>query len=170
MKTYPFAAVIAAHREPHPRRARQRRKAADQPGEKLFKQHCTGCHPNGGNIVNPQKTLSKKDREANKVMTADDIVKLMRNPGPGMSKFDPKLISDKDAHDDRRIRHQYLQIVSTHSFLKPCTERCMAFLFPFRAAKLFSVQTVSHVLGRIMPATGFVCLQFRFLDKGGGAT
>ena len=72
--------------------------AAGQSGETLFKQHCAGCHPNGGNILTAQKSLSKKDREANNVRTKDDIVKLMRNPGPGMSKFDPKLIPDKDAH------------------------------------------------------------------------
>lgn len=72
--------------------------AAAGSAETLFKQHCAACHPNGGNIVNPQKTLSKKDRETNKVKTADDIVRQMRNPGPGMSKFDTKLVSDKDAH------------------------------------------------------------------------
>jgi cytochrome c6 len=72
--------------------------AAGLPGETLFKQHCAACHPNGGNIVNPQKTLNRKDLDANKIKTADDIVRLMRNPGPGMSKFDAKLIPDKDAH------------------------------------------------------------------------
>ena len=29
-------------------------------GEALFKQHCSSCHPDGGNIVNPQKTCSKE--------------------------------------------------------------------------------------------------------------
>ena len=70
---------------------------ATEAGETLFKQHCTVCHPGGSNIINPQKTLQKKTREANNVKTADDIVKLMRNPGPGMTKFDAKTISDKDA-------------------------------------------------------------------------
>ena len=55
------------------------------------------CHPDGGNIVNPQKTLHKKDREANGVKTTSDIVNKMRNPGPGMTQFDGKTISDKDA-------------------------------------------------------------------------
>ena len=71
--------------------------AAGNPGETLFKQHCAACHPDGGNIINPQKTLQKKAREANKVKTADDIVKTMRNPGPGMTKFDTRTIPDKDA-------------------------------------------------------------------------
>ena len=66
-------------------------------GEALFKQNCSPCHPNGGNIVNPKKTLHKKDRNANGVKTAKDIIHLMRNPGPGMTKFDKKTIPDKDA-------------------------------------------------------------------------
>jgi cytochrome c6 len=71
---------------------------AEQTGEALFKQNCAICHVNGGNIVNAQKPLHKKEREANGVKTADDIIKRMRNPGPGMTMFDEKTISNKDAH------------------------------------------------------------------------
>lgn len=71
--------------------------AEDQEGEALFKKNCAICHVDGGNIINPQKTLHKKDREANKVKTAADIIKRMRNPGPGMTQFDTKMISDADA-------------------------------------------------------------------------
>lgn len=60
-------------------------------------QNCSTCHPNGDNTVNPQKPLHKKEREANGVKTAADIVGKMRNPGPGMTKFDEKTISDEDA-------------------------------------------------------------------------
>ncbi|HUI67650.1 MAG TPA: c-type cytochrome [Nitrospirota bacterium] len=75
--------------------------AADpaQSGEALFKQHCAVCHPDGGNIVNPKKTLHKQDREANNVKTEADIVKIMRNPGPGMIKFDANTIPDKQAKE-----------------------------------------------------------------------
>jgi cytochrome c6 len=66
-------------------------------GEALFKQNCSPCHPDGGNIINPQKTLHKKDREVNNLRKPEDIVSKMRNPGPGMTKFDNKTISDKDA-------------------------------------------------------------------------
>lgn len=66
-------------------------------GEKEFKEHCAACHPRGGNIINSQKTLHKKDREANKVMTADDIIGKMRNPGPEMTQFDKGTISDEEA-------------------------------------------------------------------------
>lgn len=75
-------------------------------GESLFKQHCAACHPGGGNILSPGKTLRKKDLDANDINTARDIVKKMRNPGPfpthpqewaGMRIFDEKTISDDDA-------------------------------------------------------------------------
>jgi cytochrome c6 len=71
---------------------------ASQSGEELFKKNCSVCHVDGGNIINPQKTLQKKDREANNIKTANDIIKRMRNPGPGMTEFNQKTISDKDAH------------------------------------------------------------------------
>ena len=66
-------------------------------GAAKFKEQCAVCHVDGGNIINTKKTLQKKDREANNIKTAADIVRNMRNPGPGMTKFDEKTISDKDA-------------------------------------------------------------------------
>jgi cytochrome c6 len=66
-------------------------------GKQLFEQNCSPCHPNGSNIINPAFTLHKNDREAHGVKTAKDIMGKMRNPGPGMTKFDEKMISDKDA-------------------------------------------------------------------------
>ena len=72
-------------------------KTAVKTGEELFKAHCAVCHPDGGNIVNPQKTLHKKDRDANNIKKSTNIVKKMREPGPGMTKFDKITISDNDA-------------------------------------------------------------------------
>jgi cytochrome c6 len=66
-------------------------------GKKEFDEHCAVCHPEGGNIINRAKTLHKKDREANGVKKAGDIVQKMRKPGPGMTPFDKKTISDKEA-------------------------------------------------------------------------
>ena len=66
-------------------------------GEELFKQHCMSCHPDGGNIVNPQKTLGKEALKSRKITSPKDIVKIMRKPGPGMTMFDAKTIPDKDA-------------------------------------------------------------------------
>ena len=75
-------------------------------GESLFQKHCAACHPKGGNILSPNKTLYRKDLEANNIRTAQDIVAKMRNPGPapthpqewaGMKMFDEKAISEDDA-------------------------------------------------------------------------
>jgi cytochrome c6 len=71
--------------------------AAKNFGEELFKQHCAGCHPDGGNIIDPKYTLHKKDLKAHRITKPADIVTIMRNPGPGMTKFDKKTIPDKDA-------------------------------------------------------------------------
>lgn len=66
-------------------------------GESLFKWNCAVCHPDGGNIIRPNKTLHKKDREANGVITAADIIGKMRRPGEGMTQFDKNTIPDNDA-------------------------------------------------------------------------
>lgn len=68
-------------------------------GEAEFKEHCAVCHPGGGNIVNPAKPLTRSAREANNVKTVADIVKIMRNPGPSMTKFDTKTIPDNEAQE-----------------------------------------------------------------------
>jgi len=77
--------------------AEQAKQGEVKSGESLFKQNCAVCHPDGGNNVNPQRTLHMKDREANGVKTAADIIGKMRNPGPGMTKFDETTLPDKDA-------------------------------------------------------------------------
>ncbi len=66
-------------------------------GEEKFKALCSMCHPGGGNIINPKKTLHKADRESNNVKTADDIIRIMRNPGPKMTKFDEKYFPEAEA-------------------------------------------------------------------------
>ncbi|HBG04245.1 MAG: cytochrome C [Geobacteraceae bacterium GWC2_58_44] len=71
-------------------------------GEKInaqheFEEHCAVCHPKGGNIMKPDKTLSKKSMAGHGIKSEKDIVAKMRNPGPGMNKFDAKTVSDKEA-------------------------------------------------------------------------
>ena len=68
-------------------------------GEKLFKQHCADCHPDGGNVINPSKTLRKADLEANKIITKSDIVDKMRHPGKGMSTWSAATLPDSDAQE-----------------------------------------------------------------------
>jgi cytochrome c6 len=66
-------------------------------GQELFQKHCAVCHPDGGNIINQKRTLKKKDMAQEGIKNAQGIVKFMRNPGPGMTKFDQSTLSDKDA-------------------------------------------------------------------------
>ena len=73
--------------------------SSESKGEKLFMKHCSKCHPDGGNVVTVTKSLNPKDREANNVKTKEDIIRLMRKPGPGMVKFGTKVISEKDARE-----------------------------------------------------------------------
>ncbi len=68
-------------------------------GKELFMKHCAACHPDGGNIINAQKTLHKKDLTANNIKSAKDIIGKMRNPGAGMSQFDKNTVSDKEAKE-----------------------------------------------------------------------
>ncbi|HMK49831.1 MAG TPA: c-type cytochrome [Thermodesulfovibrionales bacterium] len=71
----------------------------ESPGEAAFNQYCMVCHPGGGNILNSSKTLHKKDLDANNIKSPEDIVRLIRNPGPQMTSFDKNAISDKLAKE-----------------------------------------------------------------------
>lgn len=66
-------------------------------GEAEFKEHCAVCHPDGGNTINPAKTLHKKDLDASGIKKQADIIAKMRKPGPGMTQFDKKTVPDKEA-------------------------------------------------------------------------
>lgn len=66
-------------------------------GKNEFNKHCAVCHPDGGNTINVNKPLHKKELRANGVKSAKDIIAKMRNPGPGMTKFDERIISNKEA-------------------------------------------------------------------------
>ena len=72
----------------------------------MFRENCAVCHPDGGNILNPSKTLHRKDLEANGITKPGDIVAKMRNPGAfpthpsewsGMKIFDEGMISHEEA-------------------------------------------------------------------------
>ena len=66
-------------------------------GKQAFDKNCAVCHKDGGNTINPAKTIHKKDLEASGIAKPADIIAKMRNPGPGMTKFDQKTIPDKTA-------------------------------------------------------------------------
>jgi cytochrome c6 len=71
--------------------------AASLVGEQAFVKHCSVCHPKGGNIINPAKTLQKKVLAANGIQKPADIVAKIRKPGTGMTPFDEKAIPDETA-------------------------------------------------------------------------
>jgi len=71
----------------------------EKSGKAAFNQYCVVCHPGGSNIFNPEKTLHKKDMEANNIKKPEDIIKAMRNPGPQMTKFDEDTIPDNVAKE-----------------------------------------------------------------------
>src|ERR1039457_5723832 len=50
-------------------------------GEELFKQQCAACHLDGGNTVNPKKTLHRQTLVANNITKHEDTVKIMRKQG-----------------------------------------------------------------------------------------
>ncbi len=66
-------------------------------GKALFKKNCAGCHFSGGNVINPAYTLHKKDLRKHGVKTAEDIVRIMRRPGPGMHAFSKQMVPDAQA-------------------------------------------------------------------------
>jgi len=64
--------------------------AAESGGGAIFKANCSSCHPNGGNVMNPNKAL--KGMNSSKM-----IITKVRSGGGGMPSFDAKTISDADA-------------------------------------------------------------------------
>lgn len=66
-------------------------------GQELFRIHCSGCHPNGGNVIYPQKTLDRMTLAANGITGPEGIVAVMRKPGRGMKEFDRRTVSERDA-------------------------------------------------------------------------
>lgn len=71
--------------------------AEPESGQTLFEIHCASCHPGGGNLYNPNKTFSRQDLTANGIKTAEDIVKIIRHPGPKMSSFSEQTLASKNA-------------------------------------------------------------------------
>ncbi|MGE4543291.1 MAG: c-type cytochrome [Pedobacter sp.] len=71
--------------------------AVTDDGAALFQQHCAVCHPGGSNIITPAKTLDRQTLEKNGITTVEDILAIVRKPGPGMTPFGPEQLFDKQA-------------------------------------------------------------------------
>jgi len=68
-----------------------------QTGEELFRQFCHNCHPDGGNVSDPKRSLHGSVLRKNHITKPEDIVRIMRNPLSRMIRFDEGTITDKDA-------------------------------------------------------------------------
>lgn len=66
-------------------------------GEELFKQYCSSCHPDGGNVSDPDRPLYGSVLKRKRITSPDDIVRIMRNPLSRMIRFDASTLSDRDA-------------------------------------------------------------------------
>ena len=66
-------------------------------GEALFKQYCAACHPEGGNVSDPARSLRGSVLKGNHITTPEDIVRIMRKPLSRMIRFDPSTLSERDA-------------------------------------------------------------------------
>ncbi|MDD2365514.1 MAG: c-type cytochrome [Desulfuromonadaceae bacterium] len=69
-----------------------------QKGKALFKEFCQNCHPDGGNVTDPAKTLYGRSLHKNGIYNQLDIVRIMRKPVSRMLQFDSNIISDEDAY------------------------------------------------------------------------
>lgn len=72
-------------------------QGASPDGEALFRQYCAACHPDGGNVSDPKRTLYGSALKKNHIATPEDIVRIMRKPLSRMIRFDPSTLSDRDA-------------------------------------------------------------------------
>jgi cytochrome c6 len=66
-------------------------------GEELFKQYCAPCHPDGGNVSDPERSLRGSALRSHHITKPRDIVHIMRTPMSRMISFDAATLSDKDA-------------------------------------------------------------------------
>ncbi len=64
----------------------------------VFAKYCSSCHKDGGNIMNPKKTLSKDHLATNKVDNIGSISALITSGKPPMPAFG-KDLSDKEIAD-----------------------------------------------------------------------
>jgi cytochrome c6 len=73
------------------------RQSEAKRGEPLFRQLCSSCHPDGGNVTDPKNNLRRATLKAKRINKPEDIVAVMRKPGPRMIRFDSSTVSDADA-------------------------------------------------------------------------
>tara|TARA_Y100001968_G_scaffold305406_1_gene321212 strand:- start:304 stop:702 length:399 start_codon:yes stop_codon:yes gene_type:complete len=65
-------------------------------GEKLFLQHCSGCHVKGGNIIRRNKTLKLSSLKRNGIDSPKEIAKIARFGIGSMNGYEEFLGKDGD--------------------------------------------------------------------------
>ncbi len=70
-------------------------------GENLFIMHCSGCHVEGGNVMNPEKPL----KGSGKLASFESFQAFIQNPGPAMPAFGEATIPAADA----KKLYEYIQ-------------------------------------------------------------
>ena len=65
-------------------------------GEKIFVQHCSGCHIKGGNIIRRSKTLKLSALKRNGLDNPEAIAKIARDGYGIMSGYKKFLIEEED--------------------------------------------------------------------------
>lgn len=80
-----------------PATSQQAQQSPSASGEELFKRYCASCHPNGGNVSDPARTLFPSALKRNHITSVEDVVRIMRHPISRMIRFDESTLSDRDA-------------------------------------------------------------------------
>jgi len=66
---------------------RQQKSRQKTPVKTLFANHCSPCHPQGGNLQNPNKTLMWQSLEAGGLTTIGAITQYILDPPPKMPRL-----------------------------------------------------------------------------------
>lgn len=82
-------------------------------GEKLFQMNCALCHPNGNNIIIPEKNLKKDNLESNGMNSISSISYQITNGKNGMPAFGDLLIQE-----DIQTIANYILLQSEKNFEK----------------------------------------------------
>ena len=68
----------------------------DNLGRNLFKNHCAGCHLNGGNIIRRSKNLKLSSLKHNGIDSPEDIAKIARQGIGIMDGYEDQLGGNGD--------------------------------------------------------------------------
>lgn len=66
-----------------------------RPGQQLYATHCAGCHPNGGNLMQPDLPV----KNSPKTSTYTTFLEWLRKPDPPMPAVPPAALSDRQVRD-----------------------------------------------------------------------